>query len=666
MNRHSAKIISAAEDTAYNERNVLESLSFGVFWLDQDYVVAGCNNVFVVDCGFKGAGRIVGRSVRDLFSDSLCQKIVSECALVKSDGETRTIEIAGLFKPKSGNVTTFVLTGLKNADGRVGGFSFSYGPSQLLFENDRHNRENEQKYRTLFEHSDEGMWLIRDHYFTNANPSAARMLGYENAEALSNLHPSELSPEFQPDGQPSFEKAGKMMELAKANGSHRFEWDHKKKSGEVFPVDVTLTRVPIDGQDILLCTWRDITEQKAAQETLREARDAAESMTRMKSEFLSNMSHEIRTPMTGILGMLSLIPESELSERNWGCVTKARMSAQALLSIINDILDLSRLEAGRTSVEITNVDVPDTIQQVIDLLENKAREKGLQLRTDIAEQFPSPIKIDGRHLRQILLNLTGNAIKFTNKGEIVIGAQFVKGAGGQPFLKCSVKDTGIGIPADRLESVFNRFQQVDSSASRSHEGTGLGLAICRELVELHGGDISVESAPGKGSQFNVTLPVEIGIDCGDAIDKKTPEAADSNNAPGTDRELDDIHILIAEDNAVNQMVISMWLENLGVSHEIQGDGAKVLARLTAPKPDDRAVDVILMDIQMPVIGGLEATQKIRSFTDARLASLPIIALTANAMAGQAQEYVAAGMDGYMSKPIDFDALEAEIRRVLGR
>ncbi len=666
MHRHSAKALSTAGDTACNEHDVLQSLSFGVFWLDQDYGIAGCNTVFALDCGFARADKIVGRSVYHLFSDSLSQRIVSECKLLKLDGEPRAIDVADLFKPKSKSVTTFSLTGLKNRDGRIAGYSFSYDPGQLLCENDRLNRENEQKYRTLFEHSDEGMWLIRDHYFTNANPSAARMLGYENVEALSDLHPSELSPEFQPDGQPSFEKAGKMMELAKANGRHRFEWDHKKKSGEVFPVDVTLTRVPVDGQDILLCTWRDMTEQKAARENLREARDAAESMTRLKSEFLSNMSHEIRTPMTGILGMLSLIPEGELSERNWDCLQKAHMSAQALLNIINDILDLSRLEAGRTSVEITDVDVPKTVQQVVDLLENKAHEKGLQLKADIAEKFPSSVKTDGRHLRQVLLNLAGNAIKFTNKGEVVIGAEIAKGADGQLFLKCHVKDTGIGIPAHKLDSVFNRFQQVDSSASRSHEGTGLGLSICRELVELHGGDINVESEPGKGSQFNMTLPVEIGRDCGVEIVQKTAKATEAYDDLSMDKEFNDIHVLIAEDNTVNQMVISRWLENLGVSHEVQGDGAQVLTRLTSPKSDDRAVDVILMDIQMPVIGGLEATQKIRSFNDAELASLPIIALTANAMAGQGDAYVAAGMNGYMSKPIDFDALEAEIKRVLSR
>ena len=609
MSRHSAKVSSTAEDTVCNEQNVLDALACGVFWLDLEYVFAGCNNAFVLDCGYKRRGKVVGRSVNDLFSEELCKRIVAECELIAKDGAPRAIDVAGLFRSKRNPVTTLVLTRLQNHDGSMCGFSFSYGPSQLQRDKNDNDRENEQKYRTLFEHSDEGMWLIRDHYFTNANPAAARMLGYENVEALSNLHPSELSPEFQPDGQSSFEKAGKMMELTKANGRHRFEWDHKKKSGEVFPVDVTLTRVPIDGQDILLCTWRDITEQKAAQKALRDARDAAESMTRLKSEFLSNMSHEIRTPMTGILGMLGLIKESELSEQNRVCLDKARLSAQALLNIINDILDLSRLEAGRTSVEITNVDVPSTVQQVIDLLENKADEKGLQLKADIAEHFSSPVKTDACHLRQILLNLTGNAIKFTNKGEIVIGVQLVKDPSGQALLNCSVKDTGIGIPADRLTSVFDRFQQVDSSASRGHEGSGLGLAICRELAELHGGNITVESAPGKGSKFNVTLPVETGLDCSDEIDQIEPQAAAAIDKSDAHEELGDIHILIAEDNVVNQMVISMWLEKLGVSHEVQGDGAQLLTRLTKPEPQDPNVDVILMDIQMPVIGGIEATKK---------------------------------------------------------
>lgn len=631
-----------------------------------DLVVAGGNKTFLRDCLRSREKDIVGRSLRDIFPAELAQSIITACKKLPDNGEPASVEIADLFSPALKTINAFQLTALKDGKNRQVGYLLSYSAEGSLSEERRQNQEDQQKYQTLFEHADEGMWLIRDDYFTNANAAAARMLGYESAEELSNLHPSELSPKHQPDGKPSFEKAGEMMELAKRNGRHRFEWAHKKKSGEVFPVDVTLVRVPIDGQDILLCTWRDITEQKKAQQSLREARDAAESMTRLKSEFLSNMSHEIRTPMTGILGMLSLIPEEELSERAQSFVEKARTSAQALLNLINDILDLSRLEAGRMAKSVTNVDVPDIVSQVVGLLENKAHEKGLKLYGKISCDFPSQVATDERHLRQILLNLAGNAIKFTCEGEIVISAEMVDADDGGQQLKCTVKDTGIGIPAEKIDSIFDRFQQIDSSASRSHDGTGLGLSICRELAELHGGAVSVESEYGKGSTFVVLLPIDSNAEhCPEAV-KVSPEASVTDAASFKDVDISDIHVLVAEDNIVNQLVISKWLENLGISCEVQANGAEVLARLAAPKSKARPIDLILMDIQMPLMGGVEATKKIRASSDRDIASIPIIALTANAMTGQGDEYIAAGMNGYMTKPINFDALELEMKRLASR
>lgn len=517
--------------------------------------------------------------------------------------------------------------------------------------------ESDEKYRTLFEHSEDGMWLIKDDYFINANPAAARMLRYEDVEELSNTHPSELSPEFQPDGEPSFQKAGEMMALAKKYGRHRFEWDHKKKDGEVFPVDVTLTRVPIEGQDLLLCTWRDITEQKEAEDALRQARDVAQATTNVKAEFLSNMSHEIRTPMAGILGMLRLISPEELSEKNQTYIKNALVSAEALLDLINDILDLSRLEAGRMTVSHGSVQIQNLVQQVLCLLGNNADKKNLTLRATFDENVPETIVVDGNHLRQILLNLIGNALKFTDEGEVVVSISMREQEPHEPAICVTVSDTGIGIPEEALDVIFSRFKQVDGSTTRSYAGSGLGLSICRELIALHGGEIRAESQVGQGSQFSFYMS------CGQSENKSAGQPPASHNCIST-REFSEAHILIAEDNKVNQLVISGLLEQLDISHEIFDDGKQLLNRLTNPPNGSLKPSLLLMDVQMPVMDGIVTTRFIRSSDNPEIAQIPIVATTANAMVGQKEEYLSAGMTGYLSKPIKTDDLRQEILKML--
>ncbi len=639
------------------ETDVFASLAFPLFWKDASLRYLGCNPAFASDFGFDSPAGVIGLRDADFMPGPIADRLaIIADRVLKGEIKHHIEEIQGFLPDQPVARPSVMVRTLKNQDRKIIGILGHYVPEGYLYSNNRQRRENEQKYQTLFEASDEGMWLIKDHIFTNANPAAVKMLRYDSVEDLTNTHPSELSPEFQPDGRKSFDKANEMMELAYKNGSHRFEWDHKKKDGEVFPVDVALTRVPVEGQDLLLCTWRDISQQKEAERALFKAKESAESTTHMKSEFLANMSHEIRTPMTGILGMLNLIPQEALSDKHWHYLENARNSANALLNIINDILDLSRLEAGHMSISRSDVSISNLFDQVIDLLGHQADTQGLTLKAEIDKNVPRSVFMDGNHLRQILLNLVGNALKFTSTGQIVVSVARVEHGLDPMKLLFSVEDTGEGIEQDKIALIFDRFRQIDGSASRRHEGTGLGLSICRELTELLGGEIGVDSTVGKGSRFWFILPYEA-----------SSVSEIQHSTPKPDHQYEDLsglHILVAEDNSTNQLVISALLERLGARFEIVENGEQVLDRVAHPPQGSKPLDAILMDVQMPVMGGIEAMKKIRSMDSEATAKLPIIALTAHAMAGQREEYLADGMDGYISKPILTDEMVAEIRAAM--
>lgn len=629
--------------------DLVAALPFSVFWKDAEQRYLGCNEAFARDLGFASPDEIVGKDDARLFAPAIAGQLEANGTSILSGQNLNHVdEIDGLLPSRPETSLTIVTSPLTNSSGQIVGIFGLFVPPGLTVSADQKRHESDEKYRTLFEATNEGMWLIQDQLFTNANPAAAEILGYSDAQELSNTHPSDLSPEFQPDGQSSFEKANRMMALAHQRGKLRFEWDHKRKNGEVFPVEVTLTKVPIEGQEILMCSWRDITELKEAERILLSAKEKAVETTQLKSEFLANMSHEIRTPMTGILGMLDLVPREDVSQKHWSYLENARKSANALLDIINDILDLSRLEAGRMSISISAVDVSDTIKQVVNLLDPLAQEQGLTLTTRIAVNMPQNAMIDGNHLRQILLNLVGNALKFTSEGQITIS---VHADSERSVLHFAVEDTGVGIADVKVDNIFDRFQQIDGSASRRHQGTGLGLSICKELIDLHGGNIGVESEFGRGSRFWFSLPFEP-AELTQTQETDTGTSEEAENLAG-------LHILVAEDNAINQMVICAVLESQGASFEVFDDGELILERLAAPAGDLQSPDLVLMDIQMPVMGGIEAMQKIRALNNTA-SGLPILAVTAHAMTGQKEEYLEAGMDGYVSKPILADTLVSEI------
>ena len=381
-------------------------------------------------------------------------------------------------------------------------------------------------------------------------------------------------------------------------------------------------------------------------EDLMEARDAANAANVAKSQFLANMSHEIRTPLNGVLAMAEVMDRGDLSGAQRERLTIVRQSGEQLLAVLNDVLDLSKIEAGKLELLDLDFELERVAQSVQDGFEPLAQEKGLTFAVEVGPDVAGAWRGDSDRLRQILANLVSNAIKFTPTGEVIARFEAADTGG----LRLSVVDSGIGIPQGKILTLFEKFTQADSSTTRQYGGTGLGLAICRELAQLMGGQISVMSEEGKGSTFIVELPFSR-AESGGVVEAE---------AAGVDVRQRSVRVLAAEDNIVNQKVLKAIVEPMDVELAIVGDGRAAIEAWRSGE-----FDVILMDIQMPVMDGITAAKAIRSAEAAESrARTPILALTANALVHQVEEYLAAGMDGHVAKPIEITKLYDAMSRVL--
>ena len=520
-------------------------------------------------------------------------------------------------------------------------------------------RDSEQRFRALFEGASMAVTLrdAGDQRLLDANLAAVRLYGYSTREELIDKSVLELSADEQPGGTPTPVAAPAVIARVLADKHVRVEWLARRRDGEVFPSEIDITLIETgDGRRLMQSVITDTSVRKATEESLARAREEAVAASLTKSMFLANMSHELRTPLNGVIGMVGLLGGTALDARQRRYVEVAQTSANLLLSLIDQILDFSKIEAGKLQLEEVELSVEEIVAEVTTILARNAEEKSLRLTTACGAELHVPLMGDPTRIRQILVNLVSNAIKFTDSGEVSVTARALAGPGDALDVRVEVRDTGRGIPAEALPKLFRPFSQVDATATRAHGGSGLGLAICRELVERMGGRLGVRSEVGSGSTFWFELPL--------ARSGRSPASERGSTPPvaAPPPSARDAAILLVEDSAVNVEVAAEILRGAGFRFEVVRDGAEAVSAVTA-----RTYALVLMDCQLPVMDGYEATRRIRAMerADAR-PPVPIVALTASATAVDLERCLAAGMDGRVSKPIDPRRLLAELARRTGR
>ncbi len=516
-------------------------------------------------------------------------------------------------------------------------------------------RESEARKRllaTIVEQSDQAIFTENlDGVITSWNAGAEELFGYTAEEAIGKEYAILI---------PSEDRATlNARERIRSGQKLSCETRMVTKNGTI--IDIEISAAPMFDDNGVhsgeITIARDITERRRTQEQLLQAKKAAEAASQAKSDFVANMSHEIRTPMNGILGFTELALDSDLNAEQRDNLSAVKSSAESLLGVINDILDFSKIEAGRLDVESIPFSLRDSLDQTIKSLELRARQKGLKLTWDVAPDVMDYVIGDPVRLRQVIVNLVGNAIKFTSHGEVGVRVEMGPSSATDARLLFTVRDTGIGIPPEKQRLIFEAFSQADMSTTRIYGGTGLGLTISSRLLELMGGNIAVESEPAKGSVFRFTIHVKLPAEHSQPAGLAAQPASLRSRSARAESNM--LAILVAEDNPVNQKLARRLLEKLGHHVDLAENGEQAV---TAVK--SRHFDVVLMDLQMPVMGGLAATAMIRDWERDRGTHIPIIAMTAHAMQGDRERCLDSGMDGYVSKPIDIAALVSTLETII--
>jgi two-component system sensor histidine kinase/response regulator len=510
-------------------------------------------------------------------------------------------------------------------------------------------RESEEKLRTIIENSNDGISIVQKGKFLYVNPKHIEIFGYDNADELVGR--SITSHTVHPDDVEKLEDRVRRRERGEPVPGV-FEFKGVRKNGDIVYVEISSATTTYLGEnDVTVAFVRDVTERKKAEQVLIDARLQAEEANRIKGEFLANMSHEIRTPMNGIIGMTELALETELTDKQRGYLEMIKTSADSLLALINDILDYSKIEAKKIKLEEVDFDLRITMENAMDILSIKAEEKKLELICHLQPDVPTALSGDPARLKQIIINLVGNAIKFTEKGEVLIQVEKSEADDKSVLLNFSISDTGIGISEDMIQTIFDSFRQADGSITRRYGGTGLGLSISKRLVEMMGGSIWVESEPMKGSTFYFTA--RFGLS--NIATTKAPRL-DGDSILGS-------RVLIVDDNATNRLVLREMISLWGLLSAEAKDGKEALMRLREGAEAGHPYRLVLMDLMMPEMDGFELSKNIK---DSPLGeNIEIILLTSLGRKGDSARCKEVGISGYLIKPVKQSELLDMILMSLG-
>lgn len=650
-----------AENSLRTLSRAIEQSPVAVLITDRNGSIEYINPHFTKITGYSSE-EAIGENPRILKSDYHPQEFYEELWATILSGANWHGEFKNLKKNGDPHWVSAAISPVKNADGEITHFvGVQEDVTEKKWVAEELERSDEQ-IRLLLESTAEAIFGFNlMGRCTFANPACARLLGYRHQDELLGQNMHSLIHHSHKDGSHFSQKECRMNSITRGGGGcHVNDEVLWRADGTCF--DAEYWAYPQRRGNQLVggvVTFFDITERKKGEAQLLQAKADAEAATRAKSEFLANMSHEIRTPMNASLGMLFLLQQTALNDKQRAYLDKAQGATKSLLRIINDILDFSKIEAGKMVME----SIPFRLDAVLELLDDMAfsslREKPVKLLILPAPDLPAYFVGDPLRLGQILLNLTGNAIKFTDEGEITVKIEPLSMDEKDVELRFSIQDTGIGMTKEQLAKLFSAFTQADTSTTRKYGGTGLGLTISTQLVELMGGRLTVESEEGKGSLFSFTAHFQI-PSAGEIERLKTSlkgKEAERPDLPPAIENFAGVKVLVVEDNVINQEVAKEILEGRGVSVDIVENGQEAVSRVIH---SGITYDAVFMDVQMPVMDGLEATRRIRSHPD--FAMLPIISMTASAMESDRHLCLEAGMNDQVNKPIDVPEFFATLHR----